>query len=60
MRSKGLQPGEELLPEGGMCHILVLSNSYWVYFERKILIFYVIRTCICVCLFSFSVLFDTY
>ena len=27
MRSKGLQPGEELLPEGGMWYFLEFSNS---------------------------------
>lgn len=49
MRSKGLQPGEELLPEGGMYYIHGLSNSYWVYFFKKDLRnLYVFRTCLCV------------
>lgn len=25
MRSRGLQPGEELLPEDGMCYVLTLT-----------------------------------
>ena len=28
MRSRGIQPGEELLPEAGMSYCLLLPNSY--------------------------------
>lgn len=33
MRSKGLQPGEELLPEGGMCYNFALPKPLLVLFR---------------------------